>query len=698
MGAALVADLHPIRQAHAEDVMLDPVSVGGHETGTSPVSGYKANVAATATKTDTPILDTPQSITVITRDRMDAQNVRSTTDAVRYTAGVNADSYGADVRGFYGSIRNFTADIYLDGMRLPVTVPAQSFQLEPWGLERYDVIKGAASPLYGSGNLGGLINGVSKVPHLDQTNTVELQTGSFGRIQGAIDVGGAANADGTLTWRLNALARDAGTSYDNIKNNRIFVAPSVAWRPDADTTFIVLANYMQDDAGSTAQFLPARGTTLFNPAVQIQPSFLNGDQNFDVYSKRQASIGYLAEHHVNDWWTLRQTMRFTHVDINYRSIYGTGLAPGSNVLLNRAAAVQQPNMNTVTLDTQSEAKFNTGILDHDFLLGVDYRNNMLANRTSTVTGPQLNLAAPVYYPVTWPSLGAAAAVSTNQTLDQVGLYAQDQLSLGPWRLTLTGRQDFAGNNTLNNKTGKRTITDDQAFTGRAALLYASSIGVSPYVSYATSFLPLAGTNFYGQTYTPQTGQQVEFGVKYQPPSTSMLLTAAVYDLTQQNVQTADPANALNTIQTGEVRSRGIELEAVGEIVPHLNAIVSYTYAQPEVTKSTVAAQVGKRPPVQPNHMASMWLDYTHQITETVTAGIGGGVRYTGTTSGDPNNTFNVPAFALLDLQARVEYQNWRVQLNATNLTDATYVAACSGLTSCSFGSGRTVYATVGYRW
>lgn len=696
IGAAAAS---PIGQARAEDVVLDPVSIeAAHETGRSPVTGFKANVAATATKTDTPILETPQAITVITRDRMESQNVRSTTDAVRYTAGVNADSYGADVRGFYGSIRNFTADIYLDGLRLPLTVTAQSFQLEPWGLERYDVIKGASSPLYGSGNLGGLINGVSKVPHLGQSNEVQLQTGSFGRLQGAIDVGGKANDSGTLTWRLNALARDSGTSYDNIKNNRIYVAPSIAWRPDADTSFIVLGSYMQDDAGSSAQFLPARGTVLYNPAVQIQPSFLNGDQNFDLYSKRQASIGYLAEHHVNDWWTLRQTMRFTHVDLNYRSIYGTGLATGSNVLLNRAAAVQQPNINTVTLDTQSETKFTTGPLGHDVLIGIDYRNNMLANRTATATGPQLNLANPVYYPVTWPSLSSASAVSTNQVLDQVGFYAQDQLALGPWRLTLTGRQDFASNDTVNNKTGGRTITDDQAFTGRAALLYASSIGLSPYVSYATSFLPLAGTNLYGQTYQPQTGEQVELGVKYQPPGTSMLLTAALYNLTQQNVQTADPLNALNTVQTGEVRSRGLELEAMGEILPRLNAIATYTYAEPEVTKSTVAAQIGKRPAVQPNHMASFWLDYSHPVTETVTAGFGAGVRYTGNTAGDATNSFTVPAFALLDLQARVEYKNWRVQLNATNLTDKVYVAACSGTTSCSYGTGRTIYATVGYRW
>ncbi|MBN8908280.1 MAG: TonB-dependent receptor plug domain-containing protein, partial [Rhodospirillales bacterium] len=333
------------RAQDAAPVTLDPVSVeaGQQQTGRSPGIGYSAPVAATGTKTDTPILETPQSISVITRQRMDDQNVRSITDALRYSAGVAADPYGADVRGFYGTIRGFTPDIYLDGMRLPQTVTAQSFQLEPWGLERIDVIRGAASALYGGGNLGGLVNGVSKTPRLDQVNTAAIQSGSFGRIQGAVDV----------------VARDSGTSYDNILNNRIYVAPSIAWLPDADTKVTLLASYMQDDAGSSAQFLPARGTALYNPSVHLSPSFLNGDETYDVYSKRQVSVGYLAERRMSDAWTLRQSVRFAHIDLNYRSAYGAGLAAGSNVLLNRVAALQQPTINTVTVDNQSETRFTT---------------------------------------------------------------------------------------------------------------------------------------------------------------------------------------------------------------------------------------------------------------------------------------------------------------------------------------------------
>ena len=685
----------------AEDapLVLDPVSVQGTgQTGSSPGVGYAAPVAATGTKTDTPVIETPQAISVITRERMDDQNVRSITDALRYSAGVSADGYGADVRGFYGTIRGFSPDIYLDGMRLPQTVTAQSFQLEPWGLERIDVIRGAASPLYGGGNLGGLVNGISKTPRLDQVNQVAIQTGSYGRIQGAIDVGGKATEDGTWLWRLNALARDSDTSYDNILNNRIYVAPSIAWVPDAGTKVTLLASYTQDDAGSSAQFLPAKGTVLYNPAVKIAPNFLNGDPVYDVYSKRQVSVGYLAERHMTEAWTLRQSVRFAHIDLNYRSAYGAGLAAGSNVLLNRVAALQQPTINTVTVDNQSETRFTTGPIGHDLLLGVDFRNNVLVNRTASLAAPQLNLVDPVYLPVTWPSLGAANAVGTNQVQRQVGLYAQDQLSWQGWRLTLTGREDFANADTLNTKTGVRTTNDDQVFTGRVALLYAFEAGFSPYVSYATSFLPLTGTNLYGQPYQPQTGKQVEVGLKYQPPGSSLLLTAALYDLQQENVLTVDPANPLNTVQTGQVRTRGIEFEATGEILPRLNLIGALTYQVPEVTQTNIAAQLGKRPAAIPNQLASVWLDYTQPITETITAGFGGGVRYTGRTAGDATNTFDVPGFALLDLQARVDWQTWRLQVNATNLPNASYVAVCSGVTSCSYGTGRAVFMTLSYKW
>ncbi|APH53395.1 Outer membrane siderophore receptor [Granulibacter bethesdensis] len=711
--AAMTAGMLAVMpQAHADSVAhktsqtdtsaLPTLSVQGQKTtADTPVQGFLATRDTSATKTDTPILETPQAVTVITQDRMQVLNTRSISEALRYTAGVNADSYGADVRGFYGSIRAFTPDVYLDGTRTIITTTSQAFQIEPWGMERIEVLRGAVSPLYGSGNLGGLINAVSKQPRLNQQNQMQIQGGSFGRIQGAVDVGGKLNKSGTLLWRFNALLRDSGTGYKNIKNNRIYIAPSIAWKPDADTSVTLLASYMQDDGGSTAQFLPAKGTVLPNPNGRIPRDFLNGDEQFDVYSKRQIAVGYAAEHHILSNWVVRQNMRFAHLDLNYRSIYGNGYAGRSLRTLNRVAMWQQPIMNTVTLDTNTEYKIATGPIGHDILLGVDFRSNANQQRNASINGPTLDVFAPVYRSFTWPTFAGPRGVrltSTNQTQTQTGVYLQDQLSYHNWHLTLTGRQDFASTTTVNNLKKSTTSQDNQAFTGRAALLYAFPNGVSPYAAYSTSFLPQAGTDMDGNGFQPLTGDQIEVGIKYQPPSTNVLFTAAAYDLHQQNVLTPNPIAPTFSVQTGEIRSRGIELEATGKITQNLSLISAFTYQEPLITKSNVAGATGSRPFAQPSHMASVFLDYTYPVNEDLSVGLGAGTRYTGETAGDVPNTFTVPSFLMFDLVAHADYKQWRLQVNATNLTDKTFVAACSSMNGCAYGQGRAVFASLGYRW
>lgn len=267
---------------------------GIHETirvaGTR--GGFLPAAASSATKTSTPLELTPQNITVITQERMSVLNSRSLSEAVRYAAGVSDYGSKDDPRGYFGTIRGFTPDIYLDGTRAPDASTSQSFSIEPWGLEEMDVLRGASSALYGSGQLGGIINAVSKRPHPDQVNEIDFQTGSYGRVQGAVDVGGALDARKTLLWRFNGLIRKSDTYARNIKNNEIYVAPSLSWRPDEKTTLTLLTSFEQLDAGSTAQFLPAVGTVLPSRWGQIARNFLSSDADYDVYSKRQVAVGY----------------------------------------------------------------------------------------------------------------------------------------------------------------------------------------------------------------------------------------------------------------------------------------------------------------------------------------------------------------------------------------------------------------------
>ncbi len=667
------------------------------ETATGPVKGFLATQSATATKTSTPIAETPQAVTVITRDRMQELNTSSISEAVRYSAGVSDYGSRDDPRGFGGTVRGFSPDIYLDGLRLPQAAASQQFDLEPYGLERIEVLRGASSALYGAGQLGGVINAVSKVPRVGQQNEMAIQGGSFGRIQGMMDVGGSLNASNTVTWRLNALARDSGTEFNNIKNNKIYVAPSLRWAVTPDTTVTLLASYTQIDAGSSSQFLPAAGTVLYNRYGNVGRATNNSDPNFDVYSKREASIGYMLEHRVNDNWTLRQNLRFAHTDLLYRYVTAVAFLP-DNKTLTRQALLQSSNYNNLSLDNQSEAKFNTGPVKHDLLTGIDISNQFIALRRGQATAPSINIFAPVYLPITYPAYGGT--INTNQTQMQIGFYAQDQLALDRFRLTLTGREDVVKSQVTNNNAtvNVNTINNPSAFTYRTALMYVGPYGVSPYVSYATAFQPQTGTDRLGNAFVPQTGNQVEVGIKYQPDWSKTLFTIAAYDLTQQNVQTPDPVNTSYSVQTGEIRTRGVELEAVGEIMPGLTAIGTVTYQEPLVTKDNTAGNVGSRPTGVPSHMASAYLDKTIEISDRITAGFGGGVRYNGETSGTMPNTFNVPSQLVFDMNAHVDMDRWRLQVNGTNITDRVIYAACTRTVACSYGTGRAVYATLSYKW
>nr|WP_294917680.1 TonB-dependent siderophore receptor [uncultured Neokomagataea sp.] len=656
---------------------------------------FVAHTSNGGTKTRTPLIETPQALTVITHDRMALLNARSVADAMRYAAGVTDYGSRDDPRGYSGFIRGFNADTYLDGTRLPDAAASQSFSIEPWGLESMDIIRGASSALYGSGQLGGIINAVSKRPKIDQTNEVDLQAGSFSRIQGAADVGGSLNKSHTLLWRFNSLLRKSNTSFNNILNNEVYVAPSLRWLPNANTDITLLANYEQVDAGSSSQFLPVYGTVLYNKYGQLPVNFNNGDKNFDVYSKRQLSVGYEWSHRLSDNWTISQNMRYAHIDLLYRYVTAVSFLSDMKTLT-RQALLQSSNYNNVTLDTRSNLLFKTGALSHELLTGVDFRSDFIALRRGQGTAPSLNVFAPVYRPVTYP--GYANKINTNETETQTGLYLQDQISWKKLHITLSGREDFSQSLTVSNSNNSKTPQSNTQFTGRAGLIYNFENGLAPYAAYSTAFLPQVGVTRLGSPFLPLKGRQVEAGLKYKPKKIDLLLTADVFNLVENNVLTSDPTDSTFSIQTGEQRSRGLELEAVGTLPHNVHLMASYTYQEPKITKSSIASQIGARPQAIPMRMASLYLDKSVTFSSKSNAGLGMGVRYNGNTEGSLPNTFIVPSQVLWDLQAHMDFQRIRVQVNATNLFNRRIIAACTRNVACSYGSGRSVFSTLSYKW
>ncbi|HEX2889781.1 MAG TPA: TonB-dependent siderophore receptor [Vineibacter terrae] len=683
---------------------LDPVTVQDSRTDPvrGPVRGFVARDSAAGSKTSTPIRETPQSVSVITRDQLDAQGAQTLTQAMRYSAGVAADPYGADARSDWFVIRGFGADVYVDGLRLPKVNNTSAsggfanFRIEPYSLERIEILRGPSSVLYGRANPGGIVNLVSKDPPSEPLYEGNLQVGSHSRFQGSFDVGGPLDADKTLLYRLTALVRDSRTQVKDGRDDRIAINPAFTWRPDAQTSLTVQAMYLQDNNQHATSFLPASGTLLPNPYGRLPTDFDDGQPGFDRYRKNEAMVGYRFSHKFDDVWSVRQNLRYAHFDLDYRSIYGTGLRADQRTL-NRYGYAARPSMDSVAVDNQAQADFNTGAVRHTVLMGIDYQWQHLKTRTwGTASVPTLDIVNPDYNQVipVLPVTGRG-----RETQRQIGIYAQDQIRWDRWALTVGGRQDWTWQINRNELSGAVVRQDPARFSWRAGLVYLSEIGLAPYASYSTSFQPTAGTTFSGTPFKPTTGEQYEVGVRYQPSGFNSNVTLSLFHTTQQNVLTADPDPTHRgfSVQTGEIRSKGIELEGTLSLTSNLRMIGSLTLQDVKVTRSNGADQ-GHRPFGIPGTMASLWADYAHPVSDTVSVGVGGGVRYLGRTAGNLDNSLMVPGETLFDAMAYVDVERWRLSINATNLLDKTYVAYCSGGTGCNYGARRTVLVNLRYRW
>ena len=707
----------------AGTVTLDTIDVqGGHETGTSPLGGYVAQQSATGTKTDTPIIENPQSVSVVGRPQIEQQGSQTVADSLRYTAGVLAGSRPGNrfddvfIRGFGGF--GFTAGYvqFLDGLKMQRGVSYAVPNIDAYGLERVEVIKGPASVLYGQSNPGGLVNMVSKRPTERPFGEVQFQAGNYSRMQAAFDIGGPLDKDGRLLYRLTGLGLDSATPVDFTNQQRVFIAPALTWRPTEDTTITFLNHYQNDPKSYQPNYLPAQGLLPGQPGVpsnrygRLSTSFYVGDPSHDSYKREWVSSGYELEHRFSEVWTVRQNLRYQHLTSEFYAIpanpgYANSADPNA---IRRAKTSVDEAFDGIVVDNQAEAKFNTGIINHKVLFGIDYQYSdarRLLGQARNV--PNLSTLNPVYYQNI-----PRAAFQTDQTQEssQFGVYIQDQMKIDRLVLSLAGRHDTSQIqfNTLTLANNARSIVnqDDRQFTYRAGALYLFDSGLAPYANYATSFEPAPYLAAGDTPLLPMTGRQYEFGVKYQPPGHDALITASYFDIRQQNVVNADPSNIGYYVQTGEVSSRGFELEVKASLSKSLNLVGSYTYIDAEVTADRLPVNVGKRPFSVPENMASLWADYTFRGGPLGGLGLGGGVRYIGNTAGDPANTFFVPSVTLFDAAIhydfgylRPELEGWSARINANNLFDKEYVAACYTLSNgCFWGTRRTVVGTLKYTW
>ncbi|WP_372437619.1 TonB-dependent siderophore receptor [Pseudomonas chlororaphis subsp. aureofaciens] len=693
-------------------VALPETSITGqqaYESAWGPVDGYLATRTAAGTKTDTSLVEAPRSISVATRQQMEDRNVQNLDDAVRYMPGIVSASYGSDTRYDWMRVRGFEPTQFLDGLPLPRGVYANP-KAETWNLDRLALLRGPASSVYGQTPPGGLLDMVSRRPSAESSHAIQLQYGSDNYRQINFASTGKIDDEGQFLYGLSGVVRDAGTQVDHIDNKRYNIAPSLTWNIDTDTRLTLLSQFTRDDTGATSQFMPIQGTKIKSPLGDVSHHKNLGDPDYEFYDRTYYALGYAFEHRFNDVWQFRQNLRYTKSELSFQQLtvgsyaYSPADAAGN---ISRTSTNVDEDISQFAVDNNFQADFATGDITHTVLIGLDHQRTNTSYLSIYGDGGTTNIFNPVYgKPIVRPAR-SSAYYDYNQKTVQTGLYVQDQMALDQWRLTLGGREDWVHQGTTYFNKNDVTNTDrSKNFSGNAALSYVFDSGLVPYLSYAESFQPASNASVSPtESYKPTEGKQWELGIKYQPPGSNTLLSAAVYDLTQKNVLVTSIGAGGESVtnQTGEVKVKGLELEAVSDVTDNLKVIAAYTLAKSEVQKGIYK---GNRLQLMPNQQASLWTDYTWHSGVLDGFGIGAGARYTGNTYGDQANTWLGKANAYTVFDAAVHYDLGRLdsslkgaslKLNATNLFDKDYLSTCDG-SYCYFGDQRSVVASATYQW
>lgn len=714
-----------------EDTITVTAAPAPQESAWGPAATIAARQSATGTKTDTPIQKVPQSISVVTAEEMALHQPKSVKEALSYTPGVAVGTRGASNTYDYLIIRGFAADgqsqnNYLNGLKMQGNFYNDAV-IDPYMLERAEIMRGPVSVLYGKSSPGGLLNMVSKRPTTEPLKEIQFKAGTDSLFQTGFDFSDALDDDGVYSYRLTGIARSANAQQKGAEEQRYAIAPAFTWRPDDKTNFTFLSYFQNEPETGYYGWLPKEGTVEPLPNGKRLPTDFNEGAKNNTYSRNEKMVGYSFDHEFNDTFTVRQNLRFAQNKVSQKSVYGYGMCsdplytkdddalkaspclsiPQSewNHTLTRQYVIDNEKLENFSVDTQLQSKFATGSVEHTLLTGVDFmhmRNDIdswFGYAGSVAPSDIYNLDRSDFDFGAHPDPSGPYRVLLKQK--QTGLYVQDQAQWDKVLVTLGGRYDWAEQSSFNRDYGNKSDRDDKQFTWRGGVNYLFDNGVTPYFSYSESFEPASLTDANGDLFAPSKGKQYEVGVKYVPEDRPIVLTGALYQLTKTNNLMADPNNPNFSIEGGEIRARGVELEAKAALSASVNVVGSYTYTDAEYTTDTTYK--GNTPAQVPKHMASLWADYTFFDGPFSGLTLGTGGRYTGSSYGDPANSFKVGSYTVVDALvrydlARVGMAGSNVALHVNNLFDREYVASCFNTYGCFWGAERQVVATATFRF
>ncbi|WP_395950048.1 TonB-dependent siderophore receptor [Aeromonas mytilicola subsp. aquatica] len=663
----------------------------------------------TATKTRLDPIETPQAISVVESETLEQRGVSSVSEALRYVPGVNTELRGGavnrldlfNIRGF-DNYQNF-----YDGLLLQYNEWNLQPQIDPVAIEQLEVFKGPTSVLYGSMPPGGMVNLIAKRPQREAKHRVSLATGTGTLKEMSFDSTGAINEQ--LAYRVVGLARQKEGQAVTSEEERYVFAPSLDWQLGERTLLNLNLYYQKDPEAGIYTTVPASGSVKSNPLGQLGSDSFLGDQNWNEYNRDVTLLGYKLSHDFNGNWQVLQNARYMDASAYQRNTYNAALAADNRTLARNAYLTDEASKGFV-IDNQLAGKVMTGPAQHNLLLGVDYQYldaRILYQDTLDYSAPAIDIFNPDHNQIRPDALAFSYEDRKTIRQSQTGVYLQDQVRLD--RLVAIGgarydsyRMDTDSHSLyMGSASHSLAQIDQDNLSFRLGALYELDYGLSPYVSYAESFEPVPGADKSGKAFDPSTGHQWEGGLKFLSEDMSKTFTVAAFHITKQNALVTDPDNVYGPkLQTGEIVSKGIELEGRADLTSRLDLALSYTRQDMEITRDTTDLQ-GKTPVWVPKQMASLWSNY--QAGGSLEGmRVGAGLRYVGEAQLDAANTDTVPDYLLMDMSASYDLaalsaslKGVGASLSASNLLNKTYYS-CYDQNNCWFGAERNVEARLKY--
>ncbi|MGG6269531.1 TonB-dependent siderophore receptor [Leptolyngbya sp. AN03gr2] len=657
--------------------------------------GYRVPSATTGSRTDTPLRDLPFSVQVVPQELIQDRQVQGVSEALRTVSGVTAgESSQSAFESF--TIRGFSTgfaggNIFRNGLRDGTNI---TNRIAVPNIERIEVLKGPAGALFSQGAPGGTINIVTKKPLSIPRYNVEGSIGNFDTYGGSLDFTGPLNDSKTLLYRFTAGASTTGTFIDFFDRRNYLIAPVLSWQISPATRLTFEGEYTVSQQPN-ARGLPARGTVLPNINGKLPRNRFIGepDDELDKNNRSSVRLGYALEHRLSDNWQLQNAFRVTFLRTPQNSLFPSALLDDERTLERGLFSTKDQSQDNYTVDTNIVGTFKTGNIAHRLLFGFDFNRDVYASSNRQFALAPIDIFNPIYRQPRGELLEEfpREPFITNA----FGIYLQDQIELSPnLKLLLGGRFDIVSQK-IELASGSDSFQQDEAFSPRVGLVYQPTDSLSLYASYSRSFLQSVGTAFDRSLFLPERGTQYEVGLKADWLDRRLSTTLALYEITRSNVLTTDPANPNFSIQTGEQRSRGVELDIAGEILPGWKIAAAYAYTDARITVDNTIA-VGNRLNNVPEHSVSLWTTYEIQTGSLRGLGFGLGIFYVGQRQGDLDNSFEVPSYTRTDASLFYRRDNYRIGLNIENLFDVSYFETAESPLRVYYGAPFTIRGTVSW--